>query len=99
MAYATDDPPVVRGGWTYRLDARRVVAGGALSNGGNVIAWLRRTFPAVDPAALWDREAGDDGLIALPLLVTSRIRLTRRAPARLILTSWGSLLAGGCSNF
>src|SRR5438477_2814245 len=53
VLYATDDPPVVAGGWTYRLDARRVVAGGALSNGGNVIAWLARTLPQVDPAKLW----------------------------------------------
>ncbi|HEV8535765.1 MAG TPA: gluconokinase [Candidatus Limnocylindria bacterium] len=72
VLYATDDPPVVRGGWTYRLDARRVVAGGALSNGGNVIAWLRRIFPSVDPATLW-REAGDaGGLTALPLLAGDR---------------------------
>src|SRR5256885_4457812 len=68
VLYATDDPPVVRGGWTYHLDARRVVAGGALSNGGNVIAWLRRTFPSVDPAALWKADPAADGLTALPLL-------------------------------
>lgn len=72
VLYATDDPPVVRGGWTYHLDARRVVAGGALSNGGNVIAWLRRTFPSVDPAALWRGDRAGDGLIALPLLAGDR---------------------------
>jgi len=72
VLYATDDPPVVRGGWTYHLDARRVVAGGALSNGGNVIAWLRRTFPSVDPAALWKADLAADGLTALPLLAGDR---------------------------
>src|SRR5439155_1161690 len=51
VVYATDDPPIVEGGWTYRLDASRVVAGGALSNGGNVLTWLARTFPGVDVAA------------------------------------------------
>src|SRR2546422_6415364 len=74
VPFATDDPPVVRGGWTYRLDARRVVAGGALSNGGNVITWLHRTFPRVDPALLWRSSSGAavDGLIALPLLAGDR---------------------------
>jgi gluconokinase len=67
VVYPTDDPPVVPGGWTYHLDRRRVVAGGALSSGGNVIEWLRATFPAVDlPAAM--RGRGDPSLVALPLL-------------------------------
>ena len=72
VIYATDDPPVVRGGWTYHLDARRVVAGGALSNGGNVITWLRRTFPSVDPVALWRTDLAVDGPTALPLLAGDR---------------------------
>jgi gluconokinase len=71
VLYATDHPPIVEGGWTYRLDGRRVVAGGALSNGGNVIAWLARTFPQVDPATLW-RSPPPLGLIALPLLAGDR---------------------------
>ena len=35
--------------WRYCLDRRRDVVGGALSNGGNFVAWMRKTF------------AGDDG--------------------------------------
>ncbi|MGH2490363.1 MAG: FGGY-family carbohydrate kinase, partial [Candidatus Limnocylindria bacterium] len=71
VVYATDDPPTVPGGWTYRLDAPRVVAGGALSNGGNVLAWVARTFPDVDvPAAI--RRASPGPLIALPLLAGDR---------------------------
>src|SRR2546428_11357082 len=70
--YETDDPPVVSGGWTYHLDARRVVAGGALSNGGNVITWLRHVFPAVDPATLWRGTPGPAGIVALPLLAGDR---------------------------
>ena len=72
VVYATNDPPVVRGGWTYHLDARRVVAGGALSSGGNVVAWLGRTFPSVDPAGLWRSDVAADGLMALPLLAGDR---------------------------
>jgi gluconokinase len=72
VVFPTDEPPVVRGGWTYRLDARRVVAGGALSNGGNVIAWLREAFPSVDPASLWRSNVDVDGLTALPLLAGDR---------------------------
>lgn len=33
---------VPHGLWLYRLDARRTVAGRALSNAGNTLAWLRR---------------------------------------------------------
>lgn len=71
VVYATDDPPVVEGGWTYRLDARRVVAGGALSSGGNVLSWLARTFPGVDLARAV-RGAGSERLVALPLLAGDR---------------------------
>src|SRR5439155_831927 len=67
VLFETDDPPVVSGGWTYHLDARRVVAGGALSNGGNVIAWLRRAFPTVDPAALWRGSPDGDAISVRPL--------------------------------
>jgi gluconokinase len=72
VVYETADPPVVPGGWTYHLDERRVVAGGALSNGGNVIAWLGRAFPSVDPATLWRGTLDDHGLTALPLLAGDR---------------------------
>src|SRR5207249_12023092 len=72
VVYATDDPPIVPGGWTYRLDASRVVAGGALSNGGNVLSWLARTFPGVDVAAALRRGSVDGTLVALPLLAGDR---------------------------
>jgi len=72
VVYATDDPPVVAGGWCYHLDARRVVAGGALSNGGNVLGWIRRTLPQVDVVAATRRAASDGSLVALPLLAGDR---------------------------
>lgn len=71
LVYRDDDLPVIPGGWTYRLDERHLVVGGALSNGGNVVSWLASTFPGVDPATLW---GGTDahGLTALPLLAGDR---------------------------
>ena len=72
VLYATDDPPIVPGGWTYRLDATRAVAGGALSSGGNVLNWLARTLPGVDVPAALRRGSADGSLIALPLLAGDR---------------------------
>jgi len=72
VVYATDDPPVVLGGWTYRLDSRRVVTGGAISNGGNVLAWLATAFPQVDVPTALRRATADGPLIALPLLAGDR---------------------------
>jgi gluconokinase len=42
----TDRPPsdLTPGLWCYVLDAERYVVGGALSNGGNLWAWMRRTL-------------------------------------------------------
>ena len=37
-------PTVPFGSWRYWLDRRRVVVGGALSNGGNFVAWMRQAF-------------------------------------------------------
>jgi gluconokinase len=36
--------PLPEGLWCYRLDAERLVTGGALSNGGNLHAWLLQTL-------------------------------------------------------
>lgn len=40
----SEAPKVPFGLWRYWLDRRRVVVGGALSNGGNFVAWMRQTF-------------------------------------------------------
>ena len=37
------------GPWCYRADAERYVMGGALSDGGNLIEWLRNTLRLPDP--------------------------------------------------
>ncbi|HEX8697090.1 MAG TPA: gluconokinase [Longimicrobium sp.] len=62
--------------WCYRLDARRTVAGRALSNAGNVLDWLRRTFRLPPPgeleAALAATVPGAHGLEVVPALVGER---------------------------
>jgi len=37
--------------WCYRVDRRRVLLGGSLSNGGNLYAWLRETLRVGESAA------------------------------------------------
>ena len=60
--------------WRYRLDARRIVVGGALSNGGNVRDWALRTLTGgpgleVRAAAL---PPDSHGLTVLPFLAGTR---------------------------
>jgi gluconokinase len=71
-----DTVRVPKGLWSYRVDAARVVQGGALSNGGNVFAWLESTLRA-EP--LSDIEAhlrsvwpDAHGLTVLPFLAGER---------------------------
>jgi gluconokinase len=52
----------------YRLDAARFCEGGALSDGGNLHAWLRRTLRDLDTSNIADRPAADHGLVFLPFL-------------------------------
>jgi len=53
--------------FTYVLDRRRLVDGGALSDGGNLLAWLGRTV-AAPTGSLADRGPDDHGLTFLPFL-------------------------------
>ncbi|HEX2202053.1 MAG TPA: FGGY family carbohydrate kinase, partial [Longimicrobium sp.] len=73
---AEADPPVPPGLWCYRLDARRAVWGRALSNAGNVHAWLRRTLRLPEgeelDRALASAEARGHGLLVWPELVGER---------------------------
>lgn len=63
--------PLPQGLWRYRLDGRRFVTGGALSNGGNLHAWLAHTLE-VDETGLERRLArmppAGHGLVFLPHL-------------------------------
>ena len=45
-------PPAPSGLWRYLLDGRQSLIGGAVSNGGNLIAWLQRSLRLPAPARL-----------------------------------------------
>ncbi len=64
---STETPQPRRGLFLYRLDHRRVVEGGALSDGGNLAAWLRETLKDAE-GRLGDRGPESHGLTFLPLL-------------------------------
>jgi gluconokinase len=67
LLYETDRPEPQPGLFLYRLDERRVVEGGALSDGGNLADWLGRTL-AGPAASLAGRGPDDHGLTFLPFL-------------------------------
>jgi gluconokinase len=64
------------GPWCYRADAERYVMGGALSDGGNLIEWLRNTLRLPSPEEteklLSGMEPDSHGLTFLPLFAGER---------------------------
>jgi gluconokinase len=64
------------GPWCYRADDKRFVMGGALSDGGNLVEWLRETLrlpePEVTERILAEMEPDSHGLTFLPLLAGER---------------------------
>lgn len=64
------------GPWCYRADAERYVMGGALSDGGNLIEWLRNTLRLPDPeeteSCLSVMRPDSHGLTFLPLFAGER---------------------------
>jgi gluconokinase len=64
------------GPWCYRADEKRFVMGGALSDGGNLIAWLRETLRLPEPEEterlLAEMEPESHGLTFLPILAGER---------------------------
>ena len=60
--------------WCYRLDPARALMGGALSNGGEVYAWLKRTIaiPKDSEARLEAVQPASHGLTVLPFLAGER---------------------------
>ncbi|GAC1512089.1 MAG: hypothetical protein NVS2B16_14440 [Chloroflexota bacterium] len=73
---ATADFAIPEGLWTYRVDKNRIVQGGALSEGGNVFAWLMETLrhrPVADiEAALAGAMPDTHGLTVLPFFAGER---------------------------
>jgi len=75
VLYAGRPGRVPDGLWCYRLDGRRVVMGGAMSNGGNLYAWMTKNL-AVSGDGLEFRlrrmKPAGHGLTFLPLLAGER---------------------------
>ena len=71
-----EPPPVPEGLWCYRIDGRRSLLGGALSEGGSLFNWLRGTVQIGDLADLNERLTAlapdDHGLTILPFLTGER---------------------------
>ncbi len=65
---------IPRGLWCYRVDSKRFVIGGALSNGGEVFAWAKRTLqlPKDQEARLEAAVPGSHLLTVLPFFSGER---------------------------
>ena len=67
---------VPKGLWCYRIDRRRSLPGGALSEGGSLFAWMKNTFQLTDSsqfeAALNSLVPDGHGLTVLPFLAGER---------------------------
>jgi gluconokinase len=74
VLWKADAVEIPDGPWCYRADAGRFVMGGALSNGGNLVAWLRDTLrlPEETEELLAKMEPDSHGLTFLPLLAGER---------------------------
>jgi gluconokinase len=71
-----DIAPIPRGLWVYRVARRHSLVGGALSEGGNLFAWLHETLK-LEPDATVEAElaglpADGHGLTVLPFLAGER---------------------------
>jgi gluconokinase len=67
VLYESERPQPKPGLFLYLADGERVVEGGALSDGGNLHAWLEETV-ADSEGSLEDRDPSDHGLTFLPFL-------------------------------
>jgi gluconokinase len=76
VAWRADEVKIPRGLWCYRIDSKRFVMGGALSNGGDLFAWMQETLKlgAEDEveAELARMKADEHGLTLLPFLSGER---------------------------
>lgn len=78
VAFAGDPPERIPGGlWCYRIDRKRVIMGGALSDGGGLYRWLKDNLRLVAnddrvEAEIAKRPPAGHGLIFLPFLAGER---------------------------
>jgi len=76
VVWETERVEIPPGLWCYRADRRRVVLGGALNDGGNLVEWCRNTLRLGEPEAverdLAAMEPDAHGLTFLPFLAGER---------------------------
>jgi gluconokinase len=75
VAWEGEPPPKIPPGlWCYRIDRRRVVMGGAMSDGGGLYRWLKATLklPKDAESQIATRAPGANGLTVLPFLAGER---------------------------
>jgi len=76
VCFAADAVAIPDGLWCYRVDGRRLLLGGSLSNGGSLYAWLTATLalpPVAEVETALEAMAPDaHGLTMLPFLAGER---------------------------
>jgi gluconokinase len=78
VAFAGDAPKKIPSGlWCYRIDRKRIIIGGALSDGGGLYGWLKENFRLKDDDDKTEREIEKripdaHGLTFLPFLAGER---------------------------
>ena len=75
VAYTGDPPAQIPDGlWCYRVDRKRVIIGGALSDGGGLYHWLKQNLnlPHDAESQVAKRAPGSHGLTFLPFLAGER---------------------------
>lgn len=78
VAFAGDTPKKIPSGlWCYRIDRKRIITGGALSDGGGLYRWLKDTHKINDEddvveAEIAKRNPDAHGLTFLPFLAGER---------------------------
>ena len=75
VAYAGEPPTKIPDGlWCYRIDRKRVIIGGALSDGGGLYSWLKQNLklPKDAEEEMRRRGAAAHGLTFLPFLAGER---------------------------
>ncbi len=80
VAYEGEPPAKIPDGlWCYRIDREKVILGGALSDGGNVYAWMKKNLnlPKDAEQQIANRQLGAHGLTVLPYFHGERSTLYR----------------------
>lgn len=80
VAYEGEPPANIPDGlWCYRIDGRRVILGGALSDGGNLYAWMKKNLKLPKDAEhqIANRPLGAHGVTVSPYFHGERSTLYR----------------------